>query len=126
MIRGYGCVNKENLPQRAPEMSPVRMEQLTGLTLEALRPSDRPLFWRLGGVTLCGLQFLIGEALGLDPLTTTIPLTFAGLTFDQVHFMPYDITASSILFLMRRECVMFFLSFSLCYDNTVISKRSYI
>ena len=74
------------MPQRAPEMSPVRMEQMTGLKLEALRPSDRPLFWRIGGVALCSVQYVIGELLGLDPLTTTIPLTFAGLAADQVRF----------------------------------------
>ena len=84
ILRGYGCINKQNLPQRSSEMSPVRMEQLTGLKLEALRPSDRPFFWRVGGIALCGIQYLIGEALGIDPLTTTIPITFAGLAADQV------------------------------------------
>ena len=75
-------------------MSPVRMEQLTGLKLEALRPSDRPLFWRAGGVVLCGVQYFIGEALGLDPVTTTIPLTFAALAADQVYLV-YSYTVNT-------------------------------
>ena len=65
-------------------MSPVRMEQLTGLKLEALRPSDRPFLWRIGGIALCASQYALGEALGVDPLTTTVPLTLAALAADQV------------------------------------------
>ena len=57
--------------------------QITGLKQEALRPSDRPVLWRVGGVMLCGIQYLLGEVLGVDPLTTTIPLTFAALAADQ-------------------------------------------
>ena len=38
----------------------------------------------MAGIGLCGVQLLMGNELGIDPITTTIPLTFGLLLADQL------------------------------------------
>ena len=85
VLKGYGCVNGE-YPERSVEISPMKLEELTGLSVTSLTPRERTSNWRLAGISFCLLEFLIGEELGLDPLYTIIPATFAIFSIDQLLY----------------------------------------
>ena len=85
VLKGYGCVNGE-YPERSVEISPMKLEELTGLSVTSLTPRERTTNWRLAGISFCLIEFLIGEELGIDPLYTLIPATFAIFSIDQLLY----------------------------------------
>ena len=82
-LKGFNCVDGE-YPEKSSEISPVKLEEITGLNVESFTPKQRTTYWRLAGIGLCGIQLLLGNELGIDPLTTTIPLTLGLLITDQI------------------------------------------
>lgn len=83
ILRGFGCVDKE-YPEKSVDISPIKLTEITGLDIESLTPKERTNYWRLAGVSLCLIEYLIGTNLGIDPLLTTIPATFLLLISDQI------------------------------------------
>eukprot|EP00607_Mallomonas_marina_P000778 CAMPEP_0182431350 /NCGR_PEP_ID=MMETSP1167-20130531/48508_1 /TAXON_ID=2988 /ORGANISM="Mallomonas Sp, Strain CCMP3275" /LENGTH=585 /DNA_ID=CAMNT_0024617595 /DNA_START=82 /DNA_END=1836 /DNA_ORIENTATION=+ len=83
VLRGYGCVDGE-YPEKALDISPTRLEELSGIKTSSLTPRQRPTYWRLAGISLCAAEYILGSALGIEPLYTLIPLTFASLIADQI------------------------------------------
>ena len=82
-LKGFNCVEGE-YPEKSSEISPVKLEEITGLNVESFTPKQRTTYWRLAGIGLCGIQLLLGNEIGIDPLTTTIPLTLGLLITDQI------------------------------------------
>ena len=53
VLSGYNCVTKETYPEDARDISPPRLEELTGKSMTALTPQERTNYWRLAGIGLC-------------------------------------------------------------------------
>lgn len=85
VLKGYGCVNGE-YPEKAIEISPMKLEEVTGLNIQSLTPKERTTNWRLAGIGFCLAEFFIGTELGIDPLFTLIPATFAIFSIDQLFY----------------------------------------
>jgi len=83
VLKGFGCVDGE-YPEKALDVSPSKLEELSGLKVSSLTPKQRTTYWRLAGVGLCLAEYIVGSSLGIDPLYTLIPITFAGFISDQV------------------------------------------
>jgi hypothetical protein len=49
LFRGFGCINKDTYPYKSSDMPPVKLEQVTGLSMNALTPRERPAYWRNAG-----------------------------------------------------------------------------
>ena len=86
VLRGFGCIEGEYPDKSLGDVTPSKLQQVTGLSNAALTPKQRKNYWTLAGIGLCAVQYLIGESLGLDPLYTTIPATFAVLSVDQLFY----------------------------------------
>jgi len=41
VLRGFGCVGKECYPEASSDISPARLELVTGMTLNSLTPRER-------------------------------------------------------------------------------------
>lgn len=85
VLRGFGCVEKA-YPENSTDISPLRLEELTGLPISSLTPKQRTTYWRLAGVALCSAEYFIGTQLGIDPLFTLIPGTFFLFGLDQLLY----------------------------------------
>eukprot|EP01038_Epipyxis_sp_PR26KG_P007447 gene7447-10148_t len=85
VLTGFGCVEGE-YPEKGVEVSPARLEQVTGLSISALTPKTRTTYWRLAGIGLCIAEYLFGQSLGIDPLYTLIPATFLLFGTDQLLY----------------------------------------
>jgi hypothetical protein len=85
VLKGYGCVNGE-YPEKAYEISPMKLEEITGLNIQSFTPKERTSNWRLAGISFCLAEFFIGTELGIDPLYTLIPATFAIFSIDQLFY----------------------------------------
>jgi hypothetical protein len=83
ILKGFGCVGGV-YPEKSTEISPLKLERVTGLNVEAFTPRQRTTYWRLAGISFCFLQLLFGQKLGVDPLVTTIPASLALLVSDQI------------------------------------------
>lgn len=83
MLRGFGCVEGE-YPEANGDISPAKLEEVSGIPIAALTPKERATYWRLAGILVCLSEYAIGEKLGLDPLYTLIPATFAIFLSDQL------------------------------------------
>ena len=87
VFRGFGSAEKDAYPLSSMnEVTPQRLEELTGLNVASLTPKQRGLYWQAAGIAVCGAEYLLGTAIGVDPLLTFIPLTFAGLAIDQIFY----------------------------------------
>ena len=62
------------------------MIMFTGMSIAALTPMQRTTYWRLAGVGFCLLEYALGKSLGIDPLITLIPATFAIFSVDQIFY----------------------------------------
>ena len=71
VLKGLGCVDDE-YPENIMDVSPKRLEEITGLQVSSLTPKQRTTYWRLAGVSLCLAEYFIGNTLGIDPLNTLI------------------------------------------------------
>jgi len=85
VLRGFGYVEKA-YPENSTDISPLRLEELTGLPISSLTPKQRTTYWRLAGVALCSAEYIIGTQLGIDPLFTLIPGTFFLFGLDQLLY----------------------------------------
>jgi hypothetical protein len=85
VLKGFGCVDGE-YPEKSTDITPARLEQITGLSIAALTPQARTTYWRLAGVGLCLAEYAFGSSLGIDPLYTLIPGTFAIFSIDQIFY----------------------------------------
>lgn len=86
LLRGYDCIDGKDYPRKMGEVSPAKLEEVTGLSVSALSPKQRSTYWRLAGLAVCALELLFGSQLGVDPLLTFIPLTIAAVMADQIGF----------------------------------------
>ena len=86
VLRGFGCIEGEYPDKSLGDVTPSKLQQVTGLSNAALTPKERKNYWTLAGIGLCVVQYFLGESLGLDPLYTTIPATFAALSVDQLFY----------------------------------------
>jgi hypothetical protein len=84
VLRGFGCVNDGEYPEDTSEVSPARLEELTGIPVSSLTPRQRATYWQLAGVALCLSEFFLGQNMGVDPLYTLIPATLGLLLADQL------------------------------------------
>eukprot|EP01039_Chlorochromonas_danica_P002681 gene2681-2930_t len=85
VLRGFNCVH-EDYPFQNTDITPAKLEQLTGLSISALTPKTRVTNWRLAGIALCVAEYFLGRELGIDPLVTIIPGTFLLFGLDQLIF----------------------------------------
>eukprot|EP01036_Dinobryon_divergens_P026769 gene26769-35455_t len=85
ILKGFGCIDGE-YPEKSTDISPAKLEELTGLSIASLTPRERTTYWRLAGVMLCALEYVFGINIGIDPLFTLIPLTFFLLGVDQLFY----------------------------------------
>ena len=87
VIRGFGSVDADGYPLSSMnEVSPQRLEEITGLPMTSLTPKSRGLYWQLAGISVCAAEFLLGNAIGIDPLYTLIPGTMAIFAVDQLFY----------------------------------------
>ena len=87
VIRGFGSVDADGYPLSSMnEVSPQRLEEITGLPMTSLTPKSRGLYWQLAGISVCAGEFLLGNAIGIDPLYTLIPGTMAIFAVDQLFY----------------------------------------
>ena len=86
VLKGFGCSDGEYPDKTVGEITPQKLESITGISTSALTPKQRQNYWTLAGIGLCAIQYALGESLGLDPLYTTIPATFAALAIDQLFY----------------------------------------
>jgi len=87
VLRGFGSVETDGYPMSSMnEISPQRLEEITGLPMVSLTPKRRGLYWQIAGISLCAGEYLLGNALGIDPLYTLIPGTMALFALDQLAF----------------------------------------
>ena len=47
---------------------------------------QRTTYWRVAGIGFCLAEYALGKSLGIDPLTTLIPATFAIFATDQIFY----------------------------------------
>ena len=85
ILKGFGCIDGE-YPEKSTDISPAKLEELTGLSIASLTPKERTTYWRLAGVLLCAIEYIFGINIGIDPLFTLIPLTFFLLGVDQLFY----------------------------------------
>jgi len=86
-LRGFGCVTGEDYPiPPSNDITSSRMEELSGLSVDALTPRQRTTYWRLAGMALVLAEFFFGSELGIDPLYTLIPGTFLLFSIDQLFY----------------------------------------
>lgn len=83
VLRGFGCVDGE-YPEKSIDVTPKKLEELTGLPIKSLTPKERTTYWRLAGICLCLFEYVIGSSVGIDPVYTLLPITFGLLLSDQV------------------------------------------
>ena len=87
VLRGFGSVEVDGYPMSSMnEISPMRLEELTGLPISSLTPKRRGLYWQLAGIAVCAAEFALGNAVGVDPLVTVIPATMALFAVDQFFY----------------------------------------
>ena len=124
VLQGFGCVGAEEYPEAATEISPQKLEQISGLGVAALTPKQGGNSWLVAGSLLVFGQLFLGDALGLglgiefDPLLTTIPLTLFALGYDQLANRGAGFEAIyQYLFPVYKEKVVFHEAghFLLCY-----------
>ena len=82
VLRGFGCIEGD-YPESGGDISPAKLEEVSGIPISALTPKERTTYWRLAGIVLCLAEYAVGERLGIDPLYTLIPATFAVFLSDQ-------------------------------------------
>ena len=82
VLRGFGCIDGD-YPEAGGDISPAKLEEVSGIPISALTPRERTTYWRLAGIMLCLFEYAVGERLGIDPLYTLIPATFAVFLSDQ-------------------------------------------
>lgn len=83
VLRGFNCLGNV-YPEPTSEISPTKLESITGLPLNALTPRTRTTYWRLAGITICVLELILGFYFGIDPVFTLIPITIFAFVFDQI------------------------------------------
>ena len=99
ILRGFGCVDKGAYPENITDISPLRLEEITGLSIASLTPKQRTTYWRLAGIGLCLFEYALGTSIGIDPVYTLIPGTFLLFGLDQLLYKgAYFETAYQTLF----------------------------
>jgi hypothetical protein len=86
VFKGFGCIADGEYPEKALDITPLKLEQVTGLNIKALTPKERTTYWRLAGIGLCLAEYGIGQQLGINPLYTLIPGTFILGSIDQLFY----------------------------------------
>ena len=56
------------------------------MSIASLTPMQRTTYWRVAGIAFCLAEYALGKSLGIDPLTTLIPLTFGIFSIDQIFY----------------------------------------
>jgi len=109
VFRGFGSVEPDAYPLSSMnEVSPARLEELTGLSMLSLTPRRRGLYWQLAGVGMCAAEYALGTAVGVDPLLTFIPGTLALLAADQLLYRgAYFETVYQTLFPEYKEKIIY-------------------
>lgn len=109
VFRGFGSVQADAYPLSSMnEVSPQRLEELTGLNINALTPKQRSFYWQLAGISVCAAEYFIGTALGVDPLYTFIPGTLGLLAIDQLFYRgAYFETVYQTLFPEYKEKIIY-------------------
>lgn len=83
VVRGFGCIDEE-YPEKSYDMTPAKLEEITGIPISSLTPKRRSTYWQLAGISLCTFEYFLGNSLGIDPLYTLIPGTFLLFGLDQL------------------------------------------
>ena len=74
LLRGFGCVDRA-YPENSVDISPLALEEKSGLSLSSFTPKRRTTYWRVAGAALLLSEYLVGAQLGIDPIYTIIPAT---------------------------------------------------
>mmetsp|Transcript_13333 Transcript_13333/g.19991 ORF Transcript_13333/g.19991 Transcript_13333/m.19991 type:complete len:621 (-) Transcript_13333:2346-4208(-) len=85
VLKGFGCVEGE-YPEKSLDISPAKLEELTGLSIMSLTPKERTTYWQLAGILFCAFEYIVGINIGIDPLFTLIPITFFLFGVDQFFY----------------------------------------
>lgn len=83
LLRGFGCVDGE-YPEKGTDISPTVLEDLTGISINALTPRTRASYWQTLSIGVAFAEYVIADAFGLDPLFTVLPATFLLIFSDQL------------------------------------------
>ena len=84
-LKGFGCVDGI-YPEKSTDISPTKLTQLTGLSIDALTPKQRKTYWWLIGGGLCLAEIFIGRNAGIDPVFTLIPATILLFGIDAIAY----------------------------------------
>lgn len=68
------------------DVTPAKLEEISGLSVTALTPGSRSTIWLSAGINLCIAEFLLGSGIGIDPIYTLIPLTIILFSVDQLAY----------------------------------------
>ena len=140
ILKGFGSVDNRSYPETSTEISPMKLEEITGLPITSLTPKQRNTYWRLGGILLFVFEYILGNQIGVDPLLTFIPGTFFLLGVDQLFykgayfevstFYFYYIIFFSSIYIFIHMCIPSFLNLFLfiCVHISIIfiNIRQYI
>jgi hypothetical protein len=83
LIRGFGCIDGE-YPEKTQDITPSKLEELSGITIESLTPKARNTYWQLGAISLAFAEYLAADSIGVNPLLTVVPATLFFVFGDQV------------------------------------------
>lgn len=67
ILRGFGCIDGE-YPEKSVEVSPQRLEEITGIPMSSLTPKRRTTYWQLAGISVCVAEYFIGREIGIGAL----------------------------------------------------------
>lgn len=82
LLRGFGSAE---YPEKSTlEISPQRLEELTGVSITSLTPKQRNTYWQFAGIALCSVEYAIASNFGIDPTFSIIPATLLLLLSDQI------------------------------------------
>jgi hypothetical protein len=81
-------------PEKSTDITPTKLTQLTGLSIDALTPKQRKTYWWLIGGGLCLAEIFIGRNVGIDPVFSLIPATILLFGIDAIAYQGYSLTHS--------------------------------
>ena len=50
VLRGFGSITSETYPVKLADVTPLKLEQTTGMSMQALTARERPAYWRNAGI----------------------------------------------------------------------------
>jgi hypothetical protein len=84
-LKGFNCI-RNAYPEKLKDISPMKLEEITGLSIGALTPKQRNILFRPEIFALWFVEYAFGSFLGIDPLFVLLPLTFGGILIDSLFY----------------------------------------